>query len=164
MRMTLDQLNPDLQDQVRKKLDSLRARSTERTVVVAGSDDEKVKSWKHRPRKGNQPLIPKISSIPEERLAFHLRAEGITHFQREYVFWPERKFRADFAFVLEWLLVEVDGGLHQQGRHTRADGFEKDCTKLNEAALMGWRVLRFSPAMVSSGFAVNTIKRALGMT
>jgi very-short-patch-repair endonuclease len=136
MRLTLDQLSAAMRKQVEQKM--------------AG-----------RPRKkGSAPLIPKLSE-PEERLAFHLRADGLGHFKRELVFWPARKFRFDFAFIVERIAIEVDGGLHSGGRHTRAKGFEKDCMKLNEAAILGWMVLRFSPSQISSGHAVHTIKRAL---
>ena len=158
LRFALDQLNPAMREQAQKKLDELRAVSTARTVILAGSDVKQ--QVKAKPAKRRPPLIPKLSA-PEERLAFHLRAEGLGHFVREYKFWPQRKFRFDFAFVDERIAVEVDGGLHTQGRHTRADGYERDQAKRNEATIMGWRVLNFSPSMVSSGHAVHTIKRAL---
>lgn len=169
MRWTLDQLNPKLRARVQKQLDRVRATAKgESTHIVPGPEAHLFGATSSKPgprKKGSRALIPQISK-PEERLAFHLRADGIDHFRREYKFWPERKFRADFAFLRERVLVEVDGGLHEskgkkRGRHTRAKGFERDCVKRNEAQLMGWLVLNFSPAMVASGHAVHTIKRAL---
>lgn len=130
-----------------------------------GGEKESLKGQRHATavrKLGSAPLLPKMSQ-PEERLAFHLRAEGLGHFKREFKFWTGRKFRFDFAYPEEKLGIEVDGGLYSQGRHTRAKGFEDDCVKLNEAALLGWRVLRFSPGQVSQGRAIATIKRALGV-
>lgn len=62
---------------------------------------------------------------------------------REYRFHPIRKWRFDFAFVAEQVSVEVDGGqwAFRGGRHAT----DADRDKLNHAAALGWRVLRFSP-------------------
>ena len=47
------------------------------------------------------------------------------------------------------------------GRHNRAEGFAADCDKLNLAALLGWRVFRFTTDMVTGGKAIQTIREAL---
>lgn len=47
------------------------------------------------------------------------------------------------------------------GRHSRAKGYERDCEKYNEAALLGWCVLRFTSDMVKDGRAMETIYKAL---
>ena len=66
--------------------------------------------------------------------------------EREYRFHPRRKWRFDFAFVAKRVAVEVDGGqwVKNGGRHNT----DADREKLNTAAAMGWRVLRFSPRML----------------
>jgi very-short-patch-repair endonuclease len=101
-------------------------------------------------------------SDAEEALAFQLRAVGIT-FAREFAFSKPRRWRADFVLgtVSRPILVEVDGGTWVAGRHTSGTGFAADCMKLNEAAILGYRVLRFTPEMVESGVALTTIERAL---
>jgi hypothetical protein len=108
-------------------------------------------------------------SAPEDLLAFQLRAVG-AEFSREVVFAAPRKWRADFilqppdgAMVATRILVEVDGGSWIAGRHTSGSGFAADCEKLNEAAILGYRCLRFTPEMVESGVALATIERALGV-
>jgi hypothetical protein len=58
-------------------------------------------------------------------------------------------------------LVEVEGGLHNFGRHTRGTGYENDLIKYNRATLEGWRVLRYSTGMVVSGEAISQINEAL---
>lgn len=63
----------------------------------------------------------------------------------EFKFHPDRRWRADFAIPSAKLLVEVDGGIWSGGRHTRGGGFIGDMEKLNAAACLGYRVLRFQP-------------------
>ena len=59
------------------------------------------------------------------------------------------------------LAVECEGGTYSKGRHVRGEGFAKDCEKYNVAALLGWRVLRFTGSMIYSGEAVTQIEEAL---
>ena len=117
-----------------------------------------------------------MTSSAELLLAVQLEQAGIP-FEREVRFHPERKWRADFALpptaldvertwpggMPQYLLVEIDGGSWVEGRHTRGKGFEADLEKLNAAALLGYRVLRFTPAMVEDGRAFAVIREALGM-
>jgi very-short-patch-repair endonuclease len=57
----------------------------------------------------------------------------------QHRFHPDRKWAFDFAFPSLKLAVEVDGiGHHRCFRRVR-----QDTEKLNEAARLGWRVLRF---------------------
>lgn len=67
---------------------------------------------------------------------------------REYRIVPTRRWRFDAAWVQHHVAVELDGGVFTTGRHTRGAGYEADCEKLNEAAVRGWRVLRFTAGML----------------
>lgn len=60
----------------------------------------------------------------------------------EYRFHPVRKWRFDFAWPGQRVAAEVDGGQWKAGggRHNT----DRDREKLNVAAALGWRVLRFS--------------------
>ena len=100
----------------------------------------------------------------EELLAWQMTQAGID-FIREYRF-CERRWRVDFAIFInanpyDKLAVEVEGGAWSRGRHTRGAGFEADIEKYNEAALLGWRVLRVTPKMVEDGRALQWIERAI---
>lgn len=100
------------------------------------------------------------SSLGEE--FFLLRWRNCTEFptpEREYVFAPPRKWRFDFAWSAQKVAVEIEGGVWSGGRHTRPATFEADCEKYNEAAILGWRVLRFSTEMVLTGEASRTAAR-----
>jgi very-short-patch-repair endonuclease len=99
----------------------------------------------------------------EDNLAGQLRAVSLSAhplpgYGREYQF---RNWRFDFAWPDYMLAVEVDGGTWSGGRHTRGAGYERDCIKLNEAALAGWLVLRVTGAMVEDGRALAFVERAL---
>jgi very-short-patch-repair endonuclease len=74
-------------------------------------------------------------------------------FTREYHFHPLRKWRFDFADAKNKIAVELEGGVWVEGRHNRGSGFTKDAEKYNEAASLGWRILRYtSQAEISDNF------------
>jgi len=101
-------------------------------------------------------------SALEARLAFYLRLnDTIPAPEREYRFHPKRFWRMDFAWPAAMLAVEVDGGVWAQGRHSRGAGYIADCEKLNEATLLGWRVLRVTGQHIDDGSAIDWIRRAL---
>ena len=58
--------------------------------------------------------------------------------------------------------MEVEGGVHSNGRHVRGKGFTEDCRKYSEAALLGWKVVRVTGEMVKNGEALALVERALG--
>lgn len=107
-------------------------------------------------------------SIAESAFAHWWQRDGDgTVFETEYHFHPERRWRADFAFVDERVLVEIEGGVWTRGRHTRGRGFVRDCEKYNAATLAGWAVLRF-PAYYFEDYgktseAIKTVVQLLQM-
>ena len=120
---------------------------------------------------------PKKLSQWEEMLAQQLRAAGLVP-TREYRLFAElvgtgdglrqrlkdagmRDFRFDFAFLDHKLLIEVDGATYSGGRHVTGTGYEADCTKLNQAILCGFRVLKFTSTSILSGVALQCIEAAL---
>ena len=110
-------------------------------------------------------------SPAEQLLAVQLEQAGIP-FEREFRFSPPRKWRADFLVAAglvagSWeppcVLVEIDGGGYVAGRHSRGTGIEKDAEKQSAAAILGYRVIRCTPAQVNDGRALSWIKQALGI-
>lgn len=79
----------------------------------------------------------------------------------EYRFAPERRYRADFAWPDQRVLVECEGGGWSSGRHTRGAGFEADMEKYALATQLGYVVVRVSQRMITSGLALTTIESAL---
>ena len=103
--------------------------------------------------------IPQPLSPGEEAFALHCRVlfHPANQPEREFRFHPVRMWRFDFAWPLYKIAVEIEG----RGRHQSFGGFVKDAEKYNRAAIMGWRVLRYTPAMVTRGDAINDIVEAL---
>ena len=105
-----------------------------------------------------------MTSSAELLLAVQLEQAGIP-FEREFRFHPDRKWRADFR--IDWslidkhwspVLIEIDGGAFVGGRHSRGTGVEKDAEKQSAAAILGYRVIRCTPAQVDDGRALAWIR------
>lgn len=88
----------------------------------------------------------------------HIKAHKLPDPVREHRFVPDRRWRFDFAWPDRMLAVEVEGGVWNGGRHTRGAGYERDAEKYNRAAILGWRVLRFSTQQVQRGEAVAALR------
>ncbi len=102
-----------------------------------------------------------MTSQIEAILLFQITALSLPEPVAEYRFHPVRKWRFDLAWPDRMLAVEVEGGKWVQGRHQRPQGFEDDCVKYNEAALLGWRVLRVTGDMIQDGRAVKYVEMGL---
>lgn len=98
------------------------------------------------------------ASLPLDR---QCQLVGLPKPVAEYRFLHDRKFRFDWAFLVQSLAVEIDGGGFILGRHSRGSGIEKDCEKYALALLAGWRVLRVTPKQVQSGQALDWITKLL---
>ena len=117
----------------------------------------------------------------------HLKNAGLPAPAEEHRFHPTRLWRFDFAYVEKKIAIEIDGGgwgrpvvchrcrqtvlrfsngrpypVREGGRHHTAKGAESDNEKFNEAMRFGWRVLRFNPCHIKSGYALDLVKEILG--
>jgi very-short-patch-repair endonuclease len=114
-----------------------------------------------------------VTSLAEQTLAVQLEQAGIP-FEAEYRFHPRRRWRADFAIEVRRavsdvalaapLLIEIDGGAFIGGRHSRGQGVANDAEKQSAAAILGYRVIRATPAQVADGSCLSWIQQALGLT
>ena len=107
---------------------------------------------------------PKVNEW-EEELAAQILLAGLPAPMRQYPFAKNvgRQYRADFAFMDERLLVEVNGGAFIGGRHTRGAGYEDDLQRNAIATALGWRVVSVTPSHIKKKFAIEWIKCALGL-
>jgi very-short-patch-repair endonuclease len=87
----------------------------------------------------------------------YIVSQGLPSPVLEHKFHPTRKWRFDIAWPNILLAIEIDGGTWIQGRHNRPSGFAKDCEKFNAATVLGWKVLRYTPAMIN-GMLIEDIK------
>lgn len=97
----------------------------------------------------------------ETQMMLQLRVNDLPPPVMEHKFHPRRKWRFDFAWCDEMLALEVEGGVYSGGRHTTGPGFIGDCEKYNEAALLGWKVIRVTSDHIDDGSAVDWVRRAL---
>ncbi len=110
-------------------------------------------------------LQRQVAREHRESLELHLLAQirlaGLPEPEREARWHPARRWRFDMLWRDRMIAAEVEGGTWSGGRHVRGRGYAEDCTKYNEASLMGYRVLRFTRDAIEDGSAVNTLARAL---
>ena len=101
------------------------------------------------------------SSRLEGKFALYWRGLGGPELLREFVFHPERKWRADFAHVESRTLIEIEGGIYLAGggRHNRAAGFIADAEKYLAAFLAGWNVVRLTEAQITTPNVERIIRR-----
>jgi very-short-patch-repair endonuclease len=84
---------------------------------------------------------------PPERLAHRLlRDEGITGWEGNFpILVCGVAYYVDIAFPKAMLAVEIDGREYHEG----PEAFEGDRSRQNDLVNAGWRVLRFTPRMLS---------------
>ncbi|GIW81475.1 MAG: hypothetical protein KatS3mg105_3282 [Gemmatales bacterium] len=86
---------------------------------------------------------------------------GLPPCVEEYRFHPTRRWRFDYAWPDHKVALEVEGGAWVRGRHVRGKGFVKDIEKYNEAAILGWRVVRCTPVQLKDGSIFDLLRRIL---
>ena len=111
-------------------------------------------------RSGVPREVGKTVSKGEALLENHLNALNIP-FTKEFKFYPDRKWQADFRIDGMPILVEVEGGVFTNGRHTRGEGYTKDCEKYSAAAVNGWFVIRGTTAQIKSGLVIQWIEKLI---
>ena len=105
----------------------------------------------------------------ESELALQFRLAKLPPWECEFEAIPGRKFRFDFAFVPQGLLIEVQGGVwgkRGQGgpaAHSGGMAANRDAEKANLATLRGWRVLQLTVNQIRSGQALRWVQEALDL-
>ena len=83
------------------------------------------------------------------------------NFVSEHKFHEKRRWKFDFANIETLTAIEIEGGAFANGRHTRGKGFVNDMEKYNNAVLLGWVVLRFTPSQMNESATYDLIKQVL---
>ena len=97
----------------------------------------------------------------EETFLSQIAQLGLPEPETQYRFHPTRLWRFDGAYPDCKLAFEVEGGVWINGGHNRGSGYIKNCEKYNEAARLGWTLLRFPSPWIASGEAVNYLESVL---
>lgn len=97
----------------------------------------------------------------EATLAYQLKFAGFPPHEREQLLIPGRRFRCDFVFRAERVVVEVEGGIYDGRAHGSITGILRDIEKHNEYVCHGWRPIRVTGKHIEDGRALFWIERAL---
>ncbi|MDQ9009016.1 hypothetical protein RFI36_04775 [Acinetobacter gerneri] len=116
---------------------------------------------RRKPKRRSSVKKERVVSEGEATLIQHLQAYRI-EFEQEFQFNKDRRWRADFYLVGTNILIEVEGGIWSNGRHTRGKGYLGDMEKYNSATMLGYSVYRYSTEQVKSGKAIEEIRRMVG--
>lgn len=81
---------------------------------------------------------------------------------QEHVFHPKRKWRLDFAWIDQKVMVEYQGIMGAKtASHGSMTGQMRDHEKTTEASLLGWTVILINAKTVQNGKALQWVERAL---
>lgn len=114
----------------------------------------------------NKPYIDrngvKWDSEDESRVNGWLLEAGLDGFKTQHLPVPGRKFRSDFAWIKEKVLLEVQG-LHINGvsGHNSIYQYASDCKKMLILVSLGWRVVYYCKG-VNKGELLDGLRTILG--
>ncbi len=109
--------------------------------------------------KRNRPA-KKEKELPYPGFENECRKRGIPIPLREQPVCEGRRWKMDFYWPIYSVVVEVEGGVWQQGRHTRGAGYIADCEKYNEISLRGLTLIRVTPKDLETGKVFDWLRRA----
>jgi very-short-patch-repair endonuclease len=78
--------------------------------------------------------------------------------EREVKLVEGREWRCDFVWFPQKLVVEIEGGLWNGGRHVQPKGYQEDMKKYNAIESLGYRIHRFSPEQVKYGEVLDFLE------
>lgn len=91
-------------------------------------------------------------SYLEDSFALWVRQADLPAPQREFRFYPPRRWRFDFAWPDNLVAVEIEGVVYDEGgRHQRVAGFLADAEKYEAAVRLGWLVYRVPGPWIAEG-------------
>ncbi len=137
----------------------LVAKKLKRSVTTVWRIERRIIGHLQRVLKDDRGLLAVVGA--GDLLALQLAGAGIGGWERELRFAPHRRWRFDYAWPQQLVALEIEGGTWVTGRHNRPLGFARDLDKYNAAALLGWRLLRVTPAQVEDGSALGLVEDAV---
>lgn len=106
---------------------------------------------------------PRIVKCDYKRTFLHqLDLAGLPQPEMEVHFALPRKWRADFCFRSEMIIIEYQGIFGgANASHASLGGLKRDYEKFTEASLRGYIVILITAETVNDGRAVTWVERAL---
>ncbi|MFP4527691.1 MAG: hypothetical protein ACLFQX_04010 [Candidatus Kapaibacterium sp.] len=93
-------------------------------------------------RKAKREQQKREREIRDRKFIANLTRAGLPPPRKEFRFYPERLFKADFAYPELKLLIEIEGGIFTGQAHGSVSGILRDIEKYNLAAMEGYCVYR----------------------
>lgn len=93
-----------------------------------------------------------------------LEASGLPLPETEAEFIEGRKFRADYLWRPQRVIVEQNGQIWKKGGHSSGTGLLRDYEKSNLANAAGWCYLTFTPQQLAAGECIPLLKILLERT
>jgi hypothetical protein len=87
--------------------------------------------------------VNKCKNFIELNLQYWCNQKSVT-LERETKFDDNRKWRFDWSIPAFKIAIEYEGLAFHRTHHTSSDGYTKNADKYNQAAVLGWTVLRFT--------------------
>lgn len=82
-------------------------------------------------------------------------------FRGEYKFHPKRNWHIDIVLKCCKFAIEIEGGATAGPGHRNIGKFLKDIEKYNEAAILGWRIMRIRPVETRNDKILDKIREYL---
>lgn len=98
----------------------------------------------------------------EEDLLFQIHCAKLPEPTREFRAIPGRKFRWDFAWPEQRLLLEVQGGTWGSGAHSGGAGASRDCEKHCLATIAGFYTFSVTSDQIRRGMAIGWLQSFFG--
>jgi hypothetical protein len=107
--------------------------------------------------------VQRMRSEPDPVFLALCAEAGLPAPECEHRFHPDRKWRFDFAWPEHRVALEVEGGVWVRGggRHNRGSGYLRDMAKYNEAARLGWVVVRTIPSKLAKPATVRMVREVI---
>lgn len=99
----------------------------------------------------------------ELTLLQQIRQAGLPEPARQLKLIEGREWSWDFVYPENMITIEVQGGTWGLGAHSSGAGIARDCEKNNAAAMACWCCLAFTVDQIRSGYALDTIRKALDL-
>jgi hypothetical protein len=124
----------------KKYIDQLVREGKVRSVKIP----EQAKKYSSNRPKNIPDKKPKALVWMEWNLQYWANQYGLS-MEKEHRFATDRKWRFDFAFPGIMVAVEFEGGIFMESSgHNTPKHYTKDTEKYSKAAILGWKVLRYT--------------------
>ena len=121
------------------------------------------------------PKKPRVRMVVAKGKMFEMAcvAHDLPEPVAEYKFADDRDYLADWAWVPQKIILEVEGGIYGTGSpckvcgrngpggHSSIAGIKRDIEKMNLAVSLGWVYVRCLPEDISSGEVFAMLKRVI---